>query len=276
MPANELLIAAKMEETFAQRISDAHAPLIVALAGSERGHRTLGLHHHPRGQLTALRHGLLTFGTHEGAWVVPADHAVWMPPHHPHFGYSHGPFDGWSCYVAAPACATLPDHPCTIRVSGLLREAVIRATTWQGGTLDEGQLRLALVILDELRAAADEPFGLPMPRDPRLVRIARALLENPGDRRGMGEWADWAGISERSLSRRFVEETGHSYTGWRQRARMMRALELLADGAAVTTVALDLGYDSVSAFIALFKRLLGTTPAAYFGRTRLDDGGIST
>lgn len=256
-----------MEWKFALAVRDACDPLIVALSGSERGHRQLGLHSHPRGQLTALRHGLLTFGTEEGAWVVPADRAVWMPPHHPHFGYSHGPFEGWSCYVAEPACATLPDHPCTIRVSGLLREAVIRAAEWADETLDEGQLRLALVILDEVRAAADEPFGLPMPRDPRLLRIARALLEDPGDRRGMGEWASWTGISERSLSRRFVAETGHSYTSWRQRARMMRALELLADGAAVTTVALDLGYESVSAFIALFKRLLGSTPAAYFNRT---------
>ncbi len=255
-----------MEEKYALAARDACEPLIVALAGTDRGHRHLGLHHHPRGQLTALRHGLLTFGTEAGAWVVPSDYAVWMPPHQPHFGYSHGPFEGWSCYVAEPACATLPDHPCTIRVSGLLREAVMRAAGWEGETLDDGQLRLALVILDELRAAADEPFGLPMPRDPRLVRIARALLEEPGDRRGIGDWASWAGTSERTLSRRFVEETGHSFTSWRQRARMMRALELLADGTAVTTVALDLGYDSVSAFIALFKRLLGSTPAAYFAQ----------
>lgn len=255
-----------MERKFALAARNPCEPLIVALSGSERGHRNLGLHNHPRGQLTALRHGLLTFGTDEGAWVVPADHAVWMPPHHPHFGYSHGPFDGWSCYVAEPACTDLPDHPCTIRVSGLLREAVIRAAGWEGEALDDGQLRLALVILDELRAAADEPFGLAVPRDPRLVRIARALLEDPGDRRGIGEWAAWAAISERTLSRRFVAETGHSFTSWRQRARMMRALELLADGAPVTSVALDLGYDSVSAFIALFKRMLGSTPTAYFAR----------
>ncbi len=253
-----------MDGKIALALRDQDDPLIVALHGTDRGRRDLGLHHHPRGQLTALRHGLLTFGTEQGAWVVPADHAVWMPPHHPHFGYSHGAFDGWSCYVAERRCADLPGRPCTIRVSGLLREAVIRAADWKGETLDERQHRLALVILDELRAAADEPFGLPMPRDARLVRIARALLEDPGDRRGMDEWASWAGITERTLSRRFVAETGHSYTSWRQRARMMRALELLAGGASVTSVALDLGYDSVSAFIALFKRLLGTTPAAYF------------
>ncbi|PWC57341.1 AraC family transcriptional regulator [Azospirillum sp. TSH58] len=239
--------------------------MIVAIYETQAEHRELGLHSHPRGQLSGLRRGLLTIGTETGTWVVPADHAVWLPPHQPHRGYTHGAVEGWSCYVAEAACATLPDQPCMIKASGLLREAVIRASGWQGRDMDEAQWRLAMVLLDELRASPVEPFNLPMPRDPRLLRIARALLDDPGDRRGMDAWAAWAGVSERTLSRRFVAETGHSYTAWRQRARLMRALEMLAEGVPVTTVAIDLGYDSVSAFIALFKRTLGVTPSAYFG-----------
>lgn len=169
--------------------------------------------------------------------------------------------------MAEQACTNLPERPCTIRTSGLLREAIIRASTWKGPTLDEHQRHVAMVILDELRTAPIEPFGLPMPRDSRLVLIAKALLDAPGDRRGVDEWAQWAAISERTLSRRFVSETGFTYTAWRQRAKLMRALEMLAEGQAVTTVAIDLGYDSVSAFISLFKRTLGVTPSAYFQHT---------
>ncbi|WP_395398257.1 helix-turn-helix domain-containing protein [Novosphingobium sp. BL-8A] len=132
--------------------------------------------------------------------------------------------------------------------------------------MDEAQERIALLILDELRAAPVEAFSLPMPQTPPLLRIARALLNDPADRRSMDAWASWAGVSDRTLSRRFVAETGYSYTAWRQRARLMRALEMLAEGAAVTTVALDLGYDSVSGFIAMFKRILRVTPATYFDR----------
>ena len=44
---------------------------------------------------------------------------------------------------------------------------------------------------------------------------------------------------------------------------MIRALEMLADGAAVTSIAFDLGYASVSGFIARFRRSFGVTPAAY-------------
>ncbi|MBS1182126.1 MAG: AraC family transcriptional regulator [Proteobacteria bacterium] len=254
------------EERFALAAGDTRAPVIVALYEAQAEHRELGMHSHARGQLSGLRRGLLTMGTDVGAWIVPADHAVWLPPHQLHYGWTHGAVEGWSCYVAEPACVSLPERPCTIRASGLLREAVIRASDWQGQTLDEHQWHIAMVILDELRAAPVEPFGLPIPRDPRLVLIARALLDDPSDRRGVDEWAAWAGISERTLSRRFVLETGFTYTAWRQRARLMRALELLAEGEAVTTVALDLGYDSVSAFIALFKRTLGVTPSAYFKR----------
>jgi len=255
-----------IEEKFALAASDARDPLIIAFYDAQAEHRELGTHSHPRGQLSGLRHGLLTIGTDAGAWIVPADHAVWLPPHHRHYGWTHGAVEGWSCYVSEAACATLPASPCTIRTSGLLREAVLRASNWQGNDLAPKQWRLAQVILDELRAAPVEPFGSPMPRDPRLVLIARALLDDPSDGRTIQEWAQWAGIPERTLSRRFVIETGFTYTAWRQRACLMRALEMLAEGRAVTTVALDLGYDSVSAFIAFFKRALGVTPSAYFRR----------
>ncbi|WP_114395062.1 AraC family transcriptional regulator [Oleisolibacter albus] len=260
-----------LEEKFALVAADSREPVIIAVYDTRAEYGELGMHSHRRGQLCGQRRGLITMGTETGTWVVPAGHAVWLPPHQRHFGYTHGAVEGWSCYIADTACATLPDRPCIIKVSGLLQEAVIRVSGWQGQEMDEAQWRLAMVLLDELRAAPIEPFNLPMPVDQRLVRIARALLKDPGDRRDMGAWAAWAGVSERTLSRRFVVETGYSYTVWRQRARLMRALELLADGAPVTNVAFDLGYDSVSAFIALFKRMLGVTPSAYFSGGAVPD-----
>ena len=105
-----------------------------------------------------------------------------------------------------------------------------------------------------------------MPRDPRLVNIARILLDDPSDGRAIQQWAQWAGVTERTLSRRFVIETGFTYTAWRQRACLMRALERLAEVRAVTTVHWTLGYGSACAFIAFFKRSLGVTPSAYFRR----------
>lgn len=241
------------------------APLLIAVQTRASDVRETASHHHARGQLLGATRGLLTLGTAAGQWVVPAIHAVWVPPHHPHSLRSHGPYEGWSAYVAEAACAALPDQPCTLRTSGLLREAVARAASWSAAPLDAARLRIAQVILDEVCTLPRESLGLPMPRDPRLLRIARALADRLDDTRGLEDWAAWAGVASRTLSRRFVAETGFSFTDWRQRARLMRALEQLAAGVPVTTIALELGYETVSAFIAMFKRHFGVTPSRYAG-----------
>lgn len=220
-------------------------------------------HHHARGQLLGAEHGLLTVDAGTCRWVVPATHAAWIPPAIPHGLCSHGPYSGWSVYVAASACNALPDKPCILSITGLLREAVTRAATWNEDVLTASQARLAGVILDEIRSLPLANLGLPMPQDARLLRIARALSARPGDDRRLEAWAAWAGISPRTLTRRFSAETGFSFTEWRQRVRLLRALELLAAGQPVTAIALDLGYDNVSAFIALFRRVFGTTPGRY-------------
>jgi len=233
-------------------------------------------HHHARGQLLGAARGLLSVGTEGGQWVVPAIHCVWIPPHHVHSLRSHGPFAGWSVYVAEASCMDLPAHPSLMRMSGLLREAIARAASWPAGVFDPPQAHLADVILDEIRTLPPAGLGLPMPADPRLLRVARVLADDPADDRRLDEWAVLAGASVRTLTRRFPAETGFSFTEWRQRVRLMRALELLAEDAPVTTIALDLGYETVSAFIALFRRTFGVTPARYFQRSpgdREPDGG---
>jgi AraC-like DNA-binding protein len=244
-------------------VNSPEGPVVVAAEGNQESELAHGAHHHARGQLFGSLRGLLSVGVEHGVWVVPAIHAVWLPPHHAHSGRSHGPFHGWSVYVAEPACADLPQRPCAIRTSGLLREAVLRACTWPLGPLESANKHVAAVILDEIRSLPVEALGLPFPSDPRLQRVARALIADPADERDLERWADWAAVSARTLSRRFVQETGFNFTAWRQRARMMRSLEMLAAGAPVTTVALDLGYSTASAFISLFRRTFGETPSAY-------------
>jgi AraC-like DNA-binding protein len=49
---------------------------------------------------------------------------------------------------------------------------------------------------------------------------------------------------------------------------LVTAVARLAEGQAVTTVAYDLGYESPSAFIAMFRRNLGHTPGRYLGTSR--------
>lgn len=247
-----------------EQAMSSEGPIIIAGKQERSAPRFVAVHAHARGQLLGASTGLLTIGTEAGQWVVPAIHAVWIPPHHKHSLQSHGAYFGWSVYVAEPECAMLPAIPCTLRSSGLLREAVSRAAGWKGEVLDQGQERIARVILDEIASLPHEDLGLPMPADVRLARIAHAFTGNLLDERKAEDWADWAGIPARTMTRKFVVETGFTFTEWRQRARLMRALELLAAGQAVTSVALDVGYNNISAFIAMFRRVFGVTPTRYF------------
>ncbi len=87
-------------------------------------------HRHARGQLVSCERGVMDIdiGTEAGAWVVPARHAVWLPPHTLHSGHTHRAVAGWSLYVAKPACADLPAHPCILEVTPLLWEAARRSS----------------------------------------------------------------------------------------------------------------------------------------------------
>lgn len=75
-----------------------------------------------------------------------------------------------------------------------------------------------------------------------------------------------AGASKRTIERLFQKETGIPLGRWRQQLRLMRGMRPLAEGAKVTTAALDARYSTPSAFIAAFKKILGVLPKSYFPR----------
>ncbi|WP_026792496.1 AraC family transcriptional regulator [Pleomorphomonas oryzae] len=245
-------------------LQSTEAPILLATSRRQAGVRHTERHSHGRGQLLGTLRGVVSIRTDQSRWLIPPVNAVWLPPHVEHDFISHGSFQGWSVYVAEEACDALPGAPRVIRLSGLLNEAVARAAGWDDKPLSPAEINIARVILDEIAAAPEEDLELPMPRDARLRRIAQAIAEGGAERRRMPEWAAWAGIAPRSLSRRFTEETGLTFSAWRRRVMLLRSLEMLAEGNPVTTVALDLGYETVSAFIEAFQAQFGTTPGRYF------------
>ena len=70
-------------------------------------------------------------------------------------------------------------------------------------------------------------------------------------------------MGRRAFTRAFRRETGMSFAEWRQQACVLVALPRLAAGDQVTSIALDLGYESPAAFATMFKRLLGVAPSRY-------------
>ncbi|MEG0185823.1 MAG: helix-turn-helix transcriptional regulator [Stenotrophomonas sp.] len=227
--------------------------------------RRTARHQHARGQLLGAHRGLLRIEAGDFHWLLPAGHMAWIPPSLPHALVSSGAFDGWSLYFSAAACAGLPAAPRIFQPVPLLQAAVIRALQWQQRALDAAQARLAGVIADEIATSTALPLALPQPRDRRLRRVAAALVRSPDDTRTVEDWATASGLSSRSLARHWQAETGMSLSQWRQRLRVLLALPRLLAGEAVISVALSMGYDTPSAFISVFKREMGVTPARYVG-----------
>jgi len=150
-------------------------------------------------------------------------------------------------------------------VPPLLREIILRVVRL--GVLahdDPAQSRLAAVLLDELVATPEAPLDLRLPADERAMMVAERVRQRPGGSETLAELARGVGASARTIERLFSREVGMPFGRWRQHVRLLHALTLLAEGQAVATVALDAGYESTSAFIAMFRRATGTTPARYF------------
>jgi AraC-like DNA-binding protein len=119
------------------------------------------------------------------------------------------------------------------------------------------------VLLDELMQMQTEQLHLPVTRHSKLRLIADALMENPANRCTVAEWSERVAVSERTLTRLVLNETGMTFGRWRQQLHIIVALQRLSSGASVQAVSGDLGYESVSAFITMFKKALGKPPARY-------------
>lgn len=223
-------------------------------------------HHHERSQLLYASSGVMTVTTDEGIWVVPPLRAIWIPAHMRHQRRASGPLSVRTLYIEPHYFPDFPQGCCVVAVSPLLKELILHVVGMpQPYPLGGPEERLVRVLLDQIHAMDVKPLSLPIPRDVRLKTIFLALLKHPGDKKNLDEWGKIVGATRRTLTRLFQKETGMSFGQWRQQIRIVKSLQRLADNESVTSVALDLGYASPSAFISMFKKTLGKTPGQYFG-----------
>ncbi|MFT3803219.1 MAG: helix-turn-helix transcriptional regulator [Burkholderiaceae bacterium] len=230
------------------------------------GH-TIAWHRHERHQLLFATSGVMSIATVDASWVVPTERALWLPAGIEHRVTMSGPVQMRTLYLGETAGASMPAACTVIGVTPLLRELIVRATRLPV-LYDEGGAagRLMQVLLDELYAMPSLPLRLPLPADPGLRELCRRILQEPARDDTLERWADTQGVSGRTLARRFRAQTGMSFGQWRQQARLLEALRRLGRGQSVTAAALDVGYESASAFSAMFKRSLGLGPVDYLGR----------
>lgn len=234
---------------------------VVARATEYPAKFELKRHCHLRAQLLYAFSGVLTVDTDDGAWAAPPERAVWVPPLIPHAVTMVGAVSMRSILVDPEACAARGAHCQVLTVSPLLRSLLFAAAEVPLLYDRNGRDGLVMKLLvAEVLAAPAVPFAVPFPKSEPLQKKCRAFLEAPDARATIDEWSHALGMGRRAFTRHFRAETGSSFAEWRQQACLLVALPRLVEGVAVTTVALELGYESPAAFSTMFKRLVGTAP----------------
>jgi AraC-like DNA-binding protein len=213
------------------------------------------------GELNYALVGVVEFNVEGRRYLSPPHYAIWLPPDTLHDARNQQDIRYVTVYVARELCSDLPDVPSTLSLSPLLK-AILADFAVRDITLPvtEADLRLAQVLVDQIRLAPRFDSYLPLSDDVLLGPVLRALQMEPGDRRSLAEWARGLGTTERTLSRRCQDHLGMSFNEWRQRLKLVAALALLDAGRPVEQIARQLGYSNASAFIAMFHRLTGTSP----------------
>jgi AraC-like DNA-binding protein len=227
-------------------------------------------HRHRKGQLVFALGGGVTCRVPSGLWMVPAHCAVWIPGGMRHSNLATANARLFFVYIE-PEVVDLPDRCCTLSISPLLRELIVELSD-QVADDDEREDLLTRVLLRELPRMAAQRLHLPLSPEPRLKRIASRLAEDPSDRSTLAEWANRVALSESSLARLIIKETGLTFGRWRQQLHLIVAIRELASGASVQQVSADLGYESVTAFITMFKKALGKPPAKYLDSVTQNTG----
>jgi AraC-like DNA-binding protein len=231
------------------------------------GHRETLHVHVDYAQLKWPSTGVASVRTPSGIFVASAAFAVWIPAGQRHGGIYSGDVLEQNLFVLRARCDKLPSKPCLIAVPPSLAATIERTVESHAGYAPRSRAADEAVLAELERSVADagrQALALELPERSTIQPVLEGLLRAPGDPRTLADWSQELGLAERTLRRAFSREVGISFGDYRKRARALHALRSLCTGRDVATVARELGYASPSAFVHMFRTLLGVTPARYY------------
>jgi AraC-like DNA-binding protein len=248
--------------------------LWATLAKTHKAGVVLPRHQHPTGQLVFATSGVMLVETPLTRWTVPPQRALWVPPAQPHAIHILSDTELRTVYCQPELIAQSVPSVHLNEVHAVVVSPLIRALVL--GLFDQQfdhPTRQAMVglLLQTLRQTPSLPTHLPMPFSDGLRRAITELLEANDWEISLHDIASMANLSERTFTRHFTAEVGLSFRVWRQRARIIASLDMLASDRSIKTIAHTLQFASAAAYIAAFRGMLGCTPNTF----RLDYNEIS-
>ena len=223
-------------------------------------------HKHAQGQLLLVVRGTLAIITEDGWWVTPPGMAIWIPPRTMHGARYSESSSIVNLRLDGAVLASLPAACTSFATTELLRALAFEVvqTRDESRAASEAETLIARLVVLQIQQRKQAPnFFLSNGRDPRLQRATLLMREDPGSHITLDDLALRTHTSSRTLARLFVNETGMSFTRWREYLCLINAIDRLARKQSMTRVALELGYKSTSSFSTLFTRLVGMPPGRY-------------
>jgi AraC-like DNA-binding protein len=221
-------------------------------------------HQHAWGEFVYSYSGVMEVKVGKDLYLIPPQYGFWLPEGVRHQGLNRYEAHHCSLYISRDLLNDMPTTCCALSISNLLRN-LLEHLLETSPTLpySEKVRRFISVIVDQLSEAPQMGSYLPGTNDPALSTVLTYLENHPDANDTLHTLATLANTTERTLSRRAQRDLGMPLGEWRNRLRVIRAMGKLEAGLTVENIALDLGYASASAFIAMFKRQTQTTPDEY-------------
>lgn len=224
-------------------------------------------HQHEHIQLIHTLTGVIRIETAEGTWICPPGRGLWIPAGKEHATHVSGQVSVRGVWIQPNARNHLVQDCRVVNISPLLRELICAALfinkTVEANSRDE---RLLQLILDEVQILPTLAFHLPEAHSPALIQLCQYIRENLADDWTLPRAAMIMAMSSKTLSRHFQKELAMNFTQWLRQAKLIQAMTDLVNNKPILHIALDLGYDSPSAFSAMFKRATTMTPSEYIAQ----------
>ncbi len=224
------------------------------------------VHQHTTAQLVFSTQGIMPVETTSRRWTVLPQRALWVPPAQDHAIEVFSATELRTVYFNADLVAQCPEFANQADVHAVETSALIKQLVL--GLFDPNhksttQQHMVMLLLHALGEAVCAPTDLPLPRDPSLRSILLPLLERHQWQQSVDHLATEAALSPRTFTRHFTADVGMNYRAWRQKARLLASLNLLAGDIPIKAIATRLCFASSSAYVSAFRGMFGCTPEVF-------------
>jgi AraC-like DNA-binding protein len=236
---------------------------VISFAASIYNNKCTGPHAHPRGQIMYAREGVMKVITQQQVWMVTPMQAIWVPAMEMHEVCFLNHVEVRDLFLDPSITTHLPATSFAFDVTSFFKELMARITKidWNQ-PLTDSEYRIVQVLLDEISVLPPATLKLPVGKDEKIHTVTDYLIRFMTDM-SLEDAAALARISPRTLSRSFVNETGMTYPDWCTKLKLLEAISRLQAGETIAQVAVDLGYESTSAFTFMFRKSMGKPPCVY-------------